>query len=82
MEHVSDPAQWKTLREYIDSGAAGRLFPSFSSLEWFVRQHRAELIQRNVYVPRAGRAGSLVAPAFGAVALEIFRRAAGPGRAA
>ena len=81
MEQIS-PTQWTTLREYVESGAAGRLFPTFASVEWFVRQHRRELIALGVYVPRAGRAGSLVRPDFGDVALDIFRREADQGRAA
>jgi hypothetical protein len=76
------PTQWTTLRDWAESGAAKPLFPTLASAEWFIRQHRPELVERGVYVPRGGRAGSLVSSDFQDVALDIFRREAGEGRAA
>lgn len=53
------------------------VFSTRSALEWFVRRHRDELIREDVYLPRKGRAGSLVDSArFGRVAREILRREA------
>ena len=77
-----DLSQWRTARDFVESGTAGSVFRTHASLEWFVRSHRPELIERGVYIPRPGRAGSLVSPDFGRVALDIFRREAEEGRAA
>ena len=76
------PKQWSTLRDYVESGSAKPLFATHASAEWFIRQHRPELVERGVYVPRGGRAGSLVSSEFADVALDIFRREAEEGRAA
>ncbi len=61
---------------------AGGLFPTRSSVDWFIKQHRRELIEQGVLIPGRGRAGSLVDnEQFGRVALEIIRceRTAGRG---
>ena len=57
-----------------DSG--GELFRTFSSWEWFAREHRAELIRSGEFFPRPGRAGSLVGPGIDRVVLEIVLREA------
>jgi hypothetical protein len=69
-ERVSD---WITAREWV-TRRGGKLFSTFASLEWFVRQHRAELIRSGEYIVRRGNAGSLVGPGFDRVVLEILRK--------
>lgn len=41
---------------------AAHVFPTDSSLEWFARQHRNELIRAGALFPRLGRSGSFVHP--------------------
>lgn len=52
----------------------GDLFPTHSSFEWFVRQHRQELIESGELIIRRGRAGALVGPNFGQIAVAILQR--------
>jgi hypothetical protein len=57
-------SQLKTLvsTEEWRKDEASTVFPTKSSLEWFGRQHRERLIRAGAYLPRYGRAGSLVNP--------------------
>jgi hypothetical protein len=56
----------------------GAVFPTRSSVDWFVKQHRRELVEQGVLIPGRGRAGSVVhAELFGPVALAIVRRERG-----
>lgn len=41
---------------------APHVFPTDSSLEWFARQHREQLIRAGALFPRLGRGGSFVNP--------------------
>lgn len=52
----------------------GSAFPTLGSFEWFVRQHRAELVDSGALIVRRGARGSLVGPNFGCVAAEILLR--------
>lgn len=52
----------------------GHLFRTFSSLEWFIRNHYGELIQSGEFIPRKGAQGSLVGSGFDQVVLNILRR--------
>jgi len=54
----------------------GEIFPTFSSFEWFAREHRRELVQSGQFLPRPGRAGSLVGPDIERVVLDIVLREA------
>jgi len=54
------------------------LFPNLTSVVWFIKMHRNELVERGVLLRGRGRAGSLVdGERFGHVALEIVRRERG-----
>jgi len=46
--------------EHWRKSEAPHVFPTKASFEWFSRQHRDRLIEAGAYLPRAGRAGSLV----------------------
>ena len=53
----------------------GVLFPSYSSLTWFVRQHGDQLVDQGVLLRGRGGRRSLVTPGFGkAVYNTFFRR--------
>lgn len=56
---------------------AGPIFKSRSSLDWFIRVNRAELVTAGAFIPRAGRAGSLIAvQKFSAAVIQILQRQA------
>lgn len=50
------------------------MFPTVSAFEWFVRQHRAELIASGELIIRRGAGGTLVGPGLGRLVVEIVRR--------
>ena len=52
-------AGYMTLTEWVQLHA-GPFFETRSSVEWFVKQNRRELIEADALLPREGRAGSLV----------------------
>jgi hypothetical protein len=52
----------------------GDTFPTQSSFEWFVRQHRAELMASGEVIVRRGTGGTLVGPGFGELAIAIMQR--------
>lgn len=54
----------------------GDLFSTFSSFEWFARQHRGELLKSGQFFPRGGRGGSLVGPEIDRVVIDIIQREA------
>ncbi len=56
---------------------AGAVFGTKSAADWFVRQHRRELIEANALLPREGRAGSLVdIDKFPRAVIKILKRRA------
>lgn len=52
----------------------GELFETFSSLEWFVRNHYDELVESGEYIPRKGAKGSMVGRGFDAIVVSILRQ--------
>jgi hypothetical protein len=69
-----------TIRSWQRQHAAdgGELFPTFASLEWFVRQNRDELVRSGALIPQRGSRGSLVTPKFDRVVLQLLcHRSAG-----
>lgn len=54
----------------------GDIFPTVGSFEWFVRQHRDELMASGELIIRRGSGGSLVGPNFGRLAIAILQRQA------
>ncbi len=66
-------SEFITVRDWAaDHG--GDAFRTFSALEWFIRRHRAELVESGQLILRKGQGGSLVGPRFGELTLEILRR--------
>ncbi|MGB5834623.1 MAG: hypothetical protein WBG92_21915 [Thiohalocapsa sp.] len=68
-DRINDFKPW---RAWVTDDAES-VFPTFSSFEWFVRQHREQLIESGQYIPRRGPCGSLAGPGLGAVVLGILR---------
>lgn len=60
-------------RRWVNEQGAGA-FPSFASLEWFIRHHRAELMESGQLIGRRGSSGTLIGPKFGDLVLDILRR--------
>jgi len=60
-------------RRWVNEQGAGA-FPSFASLEWFIRHHRAELVESRQLIVRRGSSGTLIGPKFGDLVLDILRR--------
>ena len=60
------------------------IFGSDASLDWFLRQHRDELLASGEVIIRRGSVGILLGPGFERKALEILRRESAfvPGDAA
>lgn len=66
-------AQYRKFRDWV-SEHGGDLFPTAGSFEWFVRQHRRELIESGELIVRRGPGGTLVGPNFSRLAVEIMQR--------
>ena len=67
------PADYMRARTWVAQNG-GDLFPTFGSLEWFIRQHREELIRSGEMIVRRGPGGILIGPNFGRVAVDILKR--------
>ncbi len=69
-------AAWRKATRWREE-YGGEIFPTQSSLDWFVRQHYAELVDSGTLIPGTGRRGHLVGPDFDGVVIKILRRDAG-----
>jgi hypothetical protein len=87
------PASSSELAKYVDVGGwlnshAGAFFETRSSIDWFIKRNRRELIEAGALIPREGRSGSLLSiEKFPRTVIKILRRralakAAGRDRAA
>ena len=75
-QRASELAGYTSLGEY-HGGHAGAFFPTRSSLDWFIKCNRRELVEVGALIPREGRAGSLIEPhKFGHAVINILRRRA------
>jgi hypothetical protein len=71
-----DLADYMTVGDWLD-GHAGAFFQTRSSLDWFIKRNRRELVELGALIPREGRAGSLVSRArMAAAVLAIHKRRA------
>ena len=50
----------------------GQVFPTFASLQWFVRQHNVALVDAEVLVPGKGSRSTLVTSGFGQKVYELL----------
>lgn len=64
---------FRRVRDWV-AESGGDLFPTVSSFDWFLRQHRAELLRSGQVIVRRGNVGTLVGPEFEQVALGILQR--------
>lgn len=69
-------AAWRKATRWREE-SGGEIFPTQSSLDWFVRQHYDELVGSGTLIPGTGRRGHLVGPDFDGVVIEILRGDAG-----
>ncbi|MCC6658901.1 MAG: hypothetical protein IT512_12015 [Rhodocyclaceae bacterium] len=69
-------ATWRKATRWREE-QGGDVFPTQSSLDWFIREHFNDLIASGELIPGTGRRGHLVGPNFDEVALGILRGAAG-----
>lgn len=76
MKQASDPSAYLRSHRWVEENG-GDLFRTHSSLEWFIRNHRQELIESGELIPRRGPGGHLIGLDFGRVALAIMQRQAG-----
>lgn len=65
-----------SVSDWLDT-QAGPFFETRSALDWFIRQHRRELIEADALIPREGRNGSLVSiEKFSQAVISILKRRA------
>ena len=56
---------------------AGPFFETRSSLDWFIKRNRRELVEIGALIPREGRSGSLISvESFPKAVVDILRRRA------
>lgn len=68
-QRLSDFTPW---RHWV-ADAGGEVFKTHSAFEWFVRRHRARLVESGQFIQRSGSTGGLVGPDIDRVVLEILR---------
>lgn len=77
MDHdqAIDLAAYVRARDWLDRHPNNPIFRTYSSLEWFIKRHRRELIEDGALITRSGRAGSLVHDdRFPKTTVKILRR--------
>jgi hypothetical protein len=75
-EMAVDLQQYLQVGDWLDHHP-NPFFQTRSSLDWFVRHHREELVERGALIPRAGRNGSLIhQERFPEAVVDIHRREA------
>jgi len=73
---VPDLSGYTSVGEWRDN-FGGPFFETRSSLDWFIKQHREELVECGALIPRGGRSGSLLSKQeFPKAVIQIFRRKA------
>jgi hypothetical protein len=71
-----DVNELRTAKDWLENDHDGTVFPTFSSLGWFIRQNRARLIESGQFFPGVGRMTHMVGPEFGLVVTDILREKA------
>ena len=66
-------AEFVTTQEWLDA-ERGKSFDTSDKLDWFIRQHRAELIASGEFIPGRGARPSLLGPGFDTLAPRLLRR--------
>jgi hypothetical protein len=71
-----DLSAFTSVGDWLDR-YAGPFFNTRSSVDWFIKNNRDELIECGALIPRAGRSGSLVSKEeFPKAVITILRRRA------
>jgi hypothetical protein len=71
-----DLAGFTSVGDWLDR-YAGPFFETRSSIDWFIKRNRRELIELGALIPREGRSGSLVSiELFPKAVIQILRRRA------
>lgn len=70
---IADIRAYLRSREWVEQHG-GSVFRTHGAFEWFVRQHRDELLASGELIVRKGAGGTLIGPRFGEVVAEILRR--------
>ncbi len=60
MSISTELTEYISVPDWFAGGNGARVFPTRSSVDWFVKQHRGELIECGALITRRGRAASLV----------------------
>ena len=70
---IQPTLQWYRRKHWLEQ-FGGDVFATDGSLEWFLRQHKPELIARGAVISRMGPGGLLLHETFGQIAMEILQR--------
>jgi hypothetical protein len=74
--HVPDLSGYTSVGDWQDR-YAGPFFETRSSLDWFIKRNRRELVETGALIPREGRSGSLVSiEKFPKAVITILKRRA------
>ena len=72
----ADLTGWSSVADWLDRHA-GPFFETRSSLDWFIKRNRRELVEIGALIPREGRSGSLISTErFPKAVVAILRRRA------
>jgi hypothetical protein len=52
----ADLNDYTTVPKWWQSGNGGDFFPTYGSLQWFIKNHGEELVELDALIRRAGRA--------------------------
>jgi len=75
-DSASALADYTSAANWLDH-YAGPFFETRSSLDWFIKRNRRELVEVGALIPREGRSGSLIEPhRFSRAVIEILKRRA------
>jgi hypothetical protein len=70
-------AGYATVGDWLDRGGGGPFFQTRSSLDWFIKRNRRELVECGALIPREGRSGSLLSQdEFPKAVVRILKRRA------
>jgi hypothetical protein len=76
---MADLQQYVGVGDWLDRHV-NPFFETRSALDWFIKRHREELIERDALIPRAGRSGSLLhTEKFPKAVVSILKRQAQGG---
>jgi hypothetical protein len=69
-------SELKPLRRWVEDGDGGDAFNQYHKIDWFIRNHRDELLQTETLFPGSGGRPTLVSPVFSEAVEKILKREA------